>query len=253
MSVDERLALLDYAVEAGVPASRMLPGTGACSLTDAVRLSAAATSHGCGGVLMLPPFYYKGVSDVGLFAFFGEVIERVGDVRLRVYLYHIPLVAQVGFSHALIERLIKRYPVVVAGMKDTGGNWAYTAKTIELFGAQGFDVFAGTETILLNTLRHGGVGCISATANVNPGAIVQLFETWRDGDADAEKQQAALNATRAIFSEYPLIPAMKATIATATGDAQWSRVRPPLEALTPDQAQALGRALEAGGFSVGGL
>jgi 4-hydroxy-tetrahydrodipicolinate synthase len=239
LSVDERIELLQQAVAAGVPAARMLPQLDA--LVD----------HGCAGVLALPPFYYKSVTDDGLFAFFSEVIERVGDSGLRLYLYHIPPVAQVGFSHALVKRLLKRYPGTVAGMKDTGGDWDYTARTIAQFGPEGLDVFAGTETLLLDTLRHGGAGCISATANVNPRAIVRLFETWRDADADA--RQAALNAVRAKFAAHPLIPAMKSAIAMATGDAQWARVRPPLEALDAQRQEALRLALRDQAFDLAAL
>lgn len=251
LSVDERLDLLDAAVEAGVPAARMLPGTGSCALPDAVRLSRAAVAHGCAGVLALPPFYYKTITDDGLFAFFSELIERVGDARLRVYLYHIPPVAHVGFSHALVERLLTRYPVVVAGMKDTGGDWAYTTRTLEQFAAEGFGVYAGTETLLLETLRLGGAGCISATANVNPGPIVQLWRSWRD--ADAQARQDALNALRGAFSAYPLIAAMKAAIAQATGDAGWNRLRPPLTPLDERQRQALGDALQGLSFTIDAL
>src|SRR5574341_1211534 len=117
LSVEERMVLLETLVQSGVPADRLMPGTGMCSLTDSVRLTAHAVSLGCAGVLMLPPFYYKGMSDEGLYRSFSEVIERVGDARLRLYLYHIPPVSQVPITLALIERLLKRYPGTVAGVK----------------------------------------------------------------------------------------------------------------------------------------
>src|SRR5690606_25252242 len=126
MSAAERMALLEWLVEKGIPAGRLMPGTGACSLTEAAQLARHAVEHGCGGVLMLPPFYYKGVSDDGLFAFFSEVIQRVGSGDLRIYLYHIPPVAQVGFGHDLIERLVKAYPDTVVGIKDSSGDWSNT-------------------------------------------------------------------------------------------------------------------------------
>ena len=134
---------------------------------------------GCGGVLMLPPFYYKGVSDDGLFRSFAEVIERVGDARLRVYVYHIPPVAQVPITLGLVERLLKAYPTQIAGMKDSGGDWSNTKAFLDAFAKSGFDVFAGSETFLLQNMRNGGAGCISATANVHPGPIARLFDTWR--------------------------------------------------------------------------
>ena len=116
LSVDEKLELLEALVKGGVPAASLMPGTGACALTDSVRMTAAAVKLGCGGVLMLPPFYYKGVSDEGLYRNFSEVIERVGDDRLRVYLYHIPPVSNVPITLNLIETLLSKYPGIVAGV-----------------------------------------------------------------------------------------------------------------------------------------
>src|SRR5207247_351301 len=178
LSTDEKVDLLDRLVGAGVDPARMMPGTGCCALTDSVRLTAHAMKLGCGGVLMLPPFYYKGVSDDGLFKNFAEVIERVGDRRLRIYLYHIPPVSQVGITVGLIERLLKAYPGIVAGAKDSSGDWNNTKAYLDNFAKAGFDVFPGGEPFLLQGLRYGGVGCISATANVNPGALARLFATW---------------------------------------------------------------------------
>ncbi len=179
LSVDERIELLDRLIEAGIDPSRMMPGTGCCALTDSVRLTAHAVKLGCAGALMLPPFYYKGLSDDGLYRSFAEVIERVGEARLRVYVYHIPPVAQVPITLGLVERLLKSYPVQTAGMKDSSGDWSNTKAFLDAFAKSGFDVFAGAETFLLQNMRHGGAGCISATANVNPGPIARLFDTWQ--------------------------------------------------------------------------
>ena len=226
MSVPEKMTLLDALVEAGVPSDRMMPGTGCCALTDTVELTRHAVRHGAGGVLMLPPFYYKGVSDDGLFASYADVIERVADARLRIYLYHIPQVSQVPISLALIERLLKAYPGIIAGIKDSSGDWGNTKAMLERFQPQGFDVFAGSETFLLANMRAGGVGCITATGNVNPGAISQLYRTWQQPDADA--QQKALDAVRNTFQQFPMIPALKAAVAHFAGDAGYATVRPPL-------------------------
>ena len=199
--------LLERVVESGVDPARMMPGTGTCALPDTVRLTAHAVRLGCAGVLMLPPFYYKGVSDEGLFRSFAEIIERVGDSRLRVYLYHIPPVSQIPISLALIERLLRAYPDAIAGVKDSSGDWNNTKAMLERFAPQGFDVFAGSESFLLANLRHGGRGCISATANVNPAAIHALYARWQAADADA--MQKNLDAIRATFQKYPMIPALK--------------------------------------------
>ena len=251
LAVDEKIELLDHLVSCGVDPARMMPGTGCCALTDSVRLTAHAVKLGCGGVLMLPPFYYKGVSDEGLFRNFAEVIERVGDKRLRIYLYNIPPVSQVAITLPLIERLLKAYPGIVAGAKDSSGDWKNTQAYIDNFSEQGFDVFPGAETFLLQGMRHGGAGCISATANVNPGPIAQLFATWQAPDADA--QQLRLNEIRGIFARYPMIPALKAAIAHHSGDAAWETVRPPLVELTSEQNASLVSELDRAGFTMAGL
>jgi len=251
LSVEEKIELLDRLVAAGLDPARMMPGTGCCALTDSVRLTAHAMKVGCGGVLMLPPFYYKGVSDDGLFRSFAEVIERVGDARLRVYVYHIPPVAQVPITLGLVERLLAAYPAQVAGMKDSGGDWNNTKAFLDAFARSGFDVFAGSETFLLQNMRHGGAGCISATANVHPGPIARLYDTWRAEGADA--QQARLDVIRGVFQKYPMIPALKSAIAHHGKDAGWSTVRPPLVALTPAQASSLIVDLERERFTMPGL
>src|SRR5512143_4215337 len=145
LSVEEREKLLDALLDGGIPADRLVPGTGCCALPDTVRLTSSAVRRGCAGVLVLPPFYYKAVSDDGLFRSFAEVIERVGDDRLRVYLYHIPPVAQVGVGPKLVERLLRAYPRAIAGMKDSSGDLAHTKAMLERFAKDGFDVFVGSE------------------------------------------------------------------------------------------------------------
>jgi 4-hydroxy-tetrahydrodipicolinate synthase len=250
LSVAERLRLLDTLLEAGLPAARMMPGTGCCALPDSIELTRRAVAAGCAGVLMLPPFYYKGVSDEGLFRAFASVIDAVADDRLRIYVYHIPPVSQVPISLALIERLLKAYPGIVAGVKDSSGDWKNTSAMLERFQPQGFDVFAGSESFLLATLRGGGAGCITATGNVNPAPIVKLYREWQQADADA--QQKALDATRAVFGAYVMIPAMKAAIASQSGAADWVTVRPPLVELDESQRSSLDAALAAVNFRMPG-
>jgi 4-hydroxy-tetrahydrodipicolinate synthase len=252
LAMQERMALLDALVAAGLDTSRMVPGTGCCSITETVKLTAHAVGRGCAGVLMLPPFYYKGVTEEGLFRHFSEVVERVGDSRLRIYLYHIPPVAVVGITPGLVERLLKAYPTAIAGMKDSSGDWKNTKTFLDAFATSGFDVFAGSESFLLANMRNGGVGTISATANVNPGAIHKLYVEWRN--PDAEEQQARLNVTRDTFGKkYLMIAALKQAIAIYAGDPAWARVRPPLVELTAGQAKSLAADLEQIGFAMPGL
>ncbi|MGQ7249338.1 dihydrodipicolinate synthase family protein [Halomonas sp. V046] len=251
LSVAEKQALLSALVEGGIDPARLMPGTGHCAIADTVTLTRDAVGLGCAGVLMLPPFYYKGVSDEGLFRYYAEVIERVADPRLRLYLYHIPPVAQVPLSLALIARLREAFPEVVVGIKDSGGDWGHTQALIEAFAGDDFAVYAGSERFLLDTLRAGGAGCISATANVNPAAIAALAANWQA--ADAEDRQRDLNALRDLFEGYPVIPAMKAATAHCSARPDWRRVRPPLVALDEGRSAELVRSLEAMGFAMPGL
>lgn len=251
LSVGEKIALLEALVKAGLPSERMMPGTGCCAFPDTVELTRAAVRLGCAGVLMLPPFYYKGVSDEGLFRSYAQIVERVADPQLRIYLYHIPPVSQIPISLALIERLIEAFPGTIAGIKDSSGDWSNTQAMLERFQPRGFDVFAGSERFLLATLRGGGAGCITALANVNPAAIVRLAREWR-GEG-AERQQAALDAVRAAFQQFPMIPALKAAIAHYADDSDWATLRPPLVELDGTQRRALSQALTNLGFAMPGL
>jgi 4-hydroxy-tetrahydrodipicolinate synthase len=191
------------------------------------------------------------VSDEGLYRYFSEVIERVGDERLRVYLYHIPPVSQVPITLKLIERLLAKYPGIVAGAKDSSGDWNNTKAMLDEFGKSGFDVFPGSEAFLLDGLRHGGVGCITATGNINPGPIDNVYRNWRSGEAD--RLQAGIGATRKIMQKVPMIPALKSVIAHFGNDAQWRTVRPPLVELSREQEAALIPELKASGFTMPGL
>ncbi len=290
LAAEERSMLLDALVAAGVDPSRMMPGTGCCSITDTVKLTAQAVKHGCAGVLMLPPFYYKGVSEEGLYRYFSEVVQRVGDARLRIYLYHIPPVAVVGITTGLVERLLAAYPNAIAGMKDSSGDWNNTKTFLDAFNVRAgravsldarrssdlerdtrttFDVFVGSESFLLANMRNGGVGTISATANVNPAAIHKLYTEWvrssprrvcdRTGGsaaarADLEDQQARLNVVRDVFGKkYPMISALKQGIAIYANDPAWRTVRPPLVELTAQQAKTLAAELNAISFTMPGL
>ncbi len=250
LSVAEKSLLLTALAEDGIDTARLMPGTGCCALPDTVELTRLAVKLGCAGVLMLPPFYYKGVSDDGLFASYAEVIERVGDRRLRIYLYHIPPVAQVGLGTDLIERLVKRYPDTIAGIKDSSGDWRNTAAMHERQWDD-FRIFVGSEDFLLRNMQAGGAGCISATANVNPGPIAALYRDWQA--ADAGERQQALTALRAVVQRYPMIPALKSVVGHYSGKPEWRRVRPPLVALGDDERRELIAGLDERGFEMPGL
>jgi 4-hydroxy-tetrahydrodipicolinate synthase len=274
LSMEERAMLLDELVAGGVDPSRMMPGTGCCSIMETVKLTKQAVAHGCAGVLMLPPFYYKDVTEEGLYRYFSEVVQRVGDARLKIYLYHIPPVAVVGITPKLVERLLAAYPDAIAGMKDSSGDWNNTKTFLDAFSvrarhgdsatgraastagaARTFDVFVGSESFLLANMRNGGVGTISATANVNPAAIYELYQnalgTSASTPAELEALQERLNVLRGVFSnrKFPsMIAALKQAIAIYADDPAWRTVRPPLVELTPEQANTLAADLKAIGF-----
>jgi len=189
LSLEERVTLLDQVVSAGVDPSRMMPGTGCCSLMETVKLTKQAVVHCCAGMLMLPPFYYKDVGEEGLYRYFSEVVQRVGDARLRIYLYHIPPVAVVGITTGLVERLLAAYPNAIAGMKDSSGDWNNIKTFLDAFSKFGFDVFVGSESFLLATMQNGGAGTISATANVNPAAIYELYAACKKSKIENPKSE----------------------------------------------------------------
>lgn len=246
LSVAEKVDLIDALVEAGIPPQRMMPGGGACALSDAIALCAHVARRGCGGALVLPPFYYKDATDDGLFAYFADLIEGVGDARLKLYLYHIPPIAVVGFSLDLIARLIEAFPDTVVGIKDSSRDNANTFAMLERF--PGWGVFPGNETNLPAFMRAGAVGTISATCNVNAPAIVDLYNNA--DTPDVEQRLAAVNLVRDTFGRWPMIAAMKSAIADAHDDPAWRALRPPLQALSPEDAAALKAALDEINFSL---
>ena len=247
LGVEERLELLEELVDAGLNPAKLLPGTGMCALTDAITLTQHAVELDCGGCLMLPPFYYKGPSEEGLYRYFSEIIEAVGDDRLKVYLYHIPPIAQVGFTLSLIGRLKKAYPETIAGLKDSSGDWANTKSILDAF--PDLEIFPGSEAFLLDGLRAGSSGTISASANVNSAALYNVYNNWQSADADA--LQAKVGGVRTVFQSLNMIPFLKAIVAHYRNDPGWIKLRPPLVELPPaDVAKAIALLEKQHGFTM---
>lgn len=240
LSLAEKSALLEQLLDSGTDPDSIMPGTGLCSLSETVELTSRSAALGCPGVLLLPPFYYKNLSDDGLFAYAAELIERAGNENLQIYLYHFPAMSQTPWPMDVIDRLVKSYPASIAGIKDSSGDWTETRAFINA-GWPDFRVFCGSERFLLQTMRAGGAGCISATANVNPAAIAALCARWRDDDA--ERQQAELIRIREPFETAPMVASVKAAIAITTNDPAWSRPRPPLTPLSATRRQTLRTSL----------
>lgn len=234
LSVEERLVLLDALEEAELGPLLMV-GTGCCAAPDTVRLTRRAVQMGAGGALVLPPFYYKDVPEDGLFAHFAEVIQQVGDPRLRMYLYNFPRMTGLTLGHGLVARLLSNYPGTVVGMKDSSGDWPAMAAVLEAF--PGFSLFSGTEEHLLADLRAGGPGCISATLNLLAPRALRLHAAWRSEEAGELQQE--LTRLRLLLRGVPMIPALKALMAHRAGRPGWERIRPPLQPLDRRPAQEL--------------
>jgi 4-hydroxy-tetrahydrodipicolinate synthase len=247
-SVEQRTALLEAILEAGVAPERLMVGTGCCALADSLRLTGHAAGLGCKKVLMLPPFYYKGMSDQGLFDSYAAVIDRVGDPGLALYLYHFPRLSGVPITHGLVERLLAAYPETVKGLKDSTGDAESCAGFIARFPR--LAVFPGTETIMLDMLLEGAAGCITASANVNSRAIRQVYDAHRAERSEARELQNGITALRQVLQASPMIPALKHVLAGRLGDPAWLRLCPPLTPLTAEQAGALDTGLGDLGFTL---
>ncbi|MFN8723127.1 MAG: dihydrodipicolinate synthase family protein [Rhodospirillales bacterium] len=233
-SGDQKLRILEALALSGLPVAKMIVGTGACALADTVSLTRRARAMGFGGVLVIPPFFYKNPSEDGLYAWYSEVIERIGDPDLPLFLYHFPQMSAVPITIPLIARLKAKYGAVIAGLKDSSGDWNNTAAILKEF--PGFGVFSGTEQYLVDNLRAGGAGCISATVNVTAPHAGKVYANWQ---GDVATLQAETTEARLAIQKFPLVGALKEMKAVATGDAAWRRCMPPLTSLSREQADAL--------------
>jgi 4-hydroxy-tetrahydrodipicolinate synthase len=245
----ERKALLEAAVAAGIDPARLMPGTGVVALPETIDLTRHALSLGVRRVVVLPPFYYKGVSDEGLYAAYSRIIEGVGDDRLQVILYHIPQVTEVAISHDLIARLRAAFPKVVVGIKDSAGKLDNMTAMVQRF--EGFSVLAGADPLLLPLMQAGGAGCITATSNLVAADLAVVYRGANDPSAEAEvaAAQTRINAFRNLSNSYVQLPTIKAMVACRTGDAGWCRLRPPLMPLDAVELSDLKQKLAA----IGGI
>lgn len=235
LDLEERKSVLEKLIASGINPAQLLPGTGAASFGDAVKLTKHAADLGVKGSLLLPPFYYKGVTDEGLFEFVAEVIKRVTSKRLRLYLYNFPQQTGLIWSPELIAKLRAAFPETVVGIKDSSGDAKYLNLLLENF--PGFAIFPSSESLMVGALGKGAAGCISATANTHVKEIRALFDGWKSANAAAMNKRAS--AIRALIASYPLIAAVKATLADQHKHRGWHRLRPPLTPLDDRQTVEL--------------
>ena len=243
LSIAQRQALLDQTIAAGIDPAVLMPGTSQTNVADSVTLTRHAVEAGVKASVVLPPFYYKGVSDEGLFRFYAELIEGVGSDDLRVVLYHIPPIAQVGLSIELVGRLLEAFPGIVVGIKDSSGSLESMKSFAQTFSD--FAVLAGADPFMLPLLRAGGAGCITSSSNLIANHLRVIFDNWHDEEKaeDVDTAQERIEAWRNLSNAYVQLPTIKAMLARRRGDANWMRVRPPLVALTEEEAQTVWRQM----------
>ena len=247
LGISERIAVMEGLVARGIPARIMMPGTGTTAITDTVLLTKRAEELGCRGALLLPPFFYKNPSDDGLFAYFSEVIQRVGG-DIKLYLYHFPAQSAVPFGIDLIGRLLNAYPGKVKGIKDSSGDFANTKSYADHYAKDGFEVFCGDDGALHGMLNAGGAGCITAAANVGSAVSAIVYANWNNPTgADA---QVTLSAIRKAVTSAPLIPGLKALIARHTGNPAWHNIRPPHMRVGAEAQTKLYAAFDACGLTL---
>lgn len=247
LGISERIAVMEGLVARGVPARKLMPGTGTPALADTVLLTNKAIELGCPGVLVLPPFFYKNPSEDGLVAYFSEVIERTQG-RAKLFLYHFPAQSAVPITVPLVARLMTAFPGVVKGVKDSSGDFANTLSYVENFAADGFEVYCGDDAALRRLLQAGGAGCITAASNVGSAIGAQVYRDW--DKATGEASQATLAAIRAAVSSAALIPGLKALVARHTGDPAWLNIRPPHLRLSDEAASKLFATFDAIGLDL---
>jgi 4-hydroxy-tetrahydrodipicolinate synthase len=236
LTIQERRQGLNTILSADVAAERLLVGTGALALPDAIELSRNAARKEVGGVLVMPPFHFRQISPDGLFRFYDRLIQGVGHDGLRLYFYHFPELSGVPIPFRVIQRLREAYPDQIAGVKDSSGEWDHTEALCRDFPE--LQVFSGTERLLLPVLRAGGAGCISATVNVTAPLAAQVMRDWRD-DSAPESAQEQLTDLRTLFAALPTIPALKHLLARRRENADGATVRPPLAPLDDEERQAV--------------
>jgi len=233
VGIDERISVLEKMIDAGVDASKLIPGTGLTNVADTARLSRACVELGCQAVMTLPPFYIKSVPDQGIIDYFIRLIETVNHPDLKIYLYHIPQVAGVGIPVNVVKDLHQQFPDIVIGIKDSSGDWDNTRA---LLAIDSLVVYPGSELPLIDALELGANGCISATANLNSAAIKKTIDHYANNEiANAKTNHETVKDFRLTVQSYDFIAAQKQVLAIKSNDSRWTNVRPPLIKATKDK------------------
>jgi 4-hydroxy-tetrahydrodipicolinate synthase len=237
MTIEQRQEIIEKSAKK-LPVDRLMIGTGSCSLQDVVRLTKASIDAGVYTVLVLPPFYYKPQSDESVIRFFSELISAVDDSGLRIVFYNFPKFTGYNFDHNVLNQLKSNFGEIAAGIKDSSGNWDNMLAVAQ--NVPDLMVYAGTEKFLLEILKNGGAGSITATANLLAAECQQVFQAWKnEQNQDAEHKQKKLTLLRKAFESYPFVSGLKSIFADQKSSAEWEHVLPPFDGLNSDQLDEL--------------
>jgi 4-hydroxy-tetrahydrodipicolinate synthase len=247
-NVEERIAALDHLIDDGIPADRILVGTGAAAVPDAARLTRHATERGCLGVLVVPPFYFKDVAEDGLFAAYSQIVAAAGH-GVRLYLYHFPAMSAVPVTISLLDRLVTAFPKQIAGLKDSSGDFENAKAMVRRY--PGLSILTGDDDLLLPLLRAGGAGSITAGANIAARLLAEIHHGWREGGEAIEADHRMLQSLwSGLLLKYPVTEALKEILAAETGDAGWLPMRPPLARLAEPARREVLRGFRALHFTL---
>ena len=230
-TVIERRQALEQLLAAGIPTDRVIVGTGCAALAETAELSRHAAAFGVAGILALPPFFFKSLSDDGVYAAFASLCDMLKGVRTQMILYHIPQVSAVAVAPAVVARLARSYPGLIAGVKDSSGDWENTASLLKL--TPDLAIMVGHEPYLPRLLKAGGVGTICGIANYRPDLIRRLYDSA--GKPEETTLVSVVEKVCSLVTGVPFVPALKALMAEQTGEKRWLNVRPPLT--IPDVAE----------------
>ena len=239
---EERIQALKGLIDTGIDPNILIPGTGLCNLPDTIKMSKHALDLGCHGIMTLPPFYFKGMSDEGLFQYFEKLIEGINHPNLKIYLYHIPQVSGVGLSIDLVKKLKQTFPNIIVGIKDSSGDWKNTEALLNI---EELIVYPGAELPVIEAIKLGAPGCISATANLNSSDIARVIDLCHQKEWDnAEELHKKVKSVRLLFQDYAPIPAQKSLLALQTKNIMWNNLRPPFKPISKNKTSELASKLK---------
>ena len=249
MTVEQRQSIIEQSV-LELPPDRLMMGTGSCALQDAVRLTQASVNAGVFSVLVLPPFYYKPQSEESVLSFFSLLVEAVDNPNLRIIFYNFPQLSGYNFSIKILQELKLRFGDIAAGIKDSSGDWNNMLGVVQ--NVPGLMVYTGTETLLLDILRKGGAGSITATANLIVPECQHVFQAWKNGRSEAADQaQKHLTALRIAFESYSFVSEMKSLLAAQTKNSEeWTHMLRPFAQLPDEQVEELTEQIKVLGLDL---